>query len=444
MTAPEVLYVDDEEHLRRAASQTFALADITCQTLDHADAALSMIATGFDGVLVTDIRMPNTDGVTLMRKALELDPNLPIILVTGFGDVSLAVDCIKAGAYDFLEKPCDPEQLIACVERALERRRLIEDNAALRAQLGAGDIIEKYLPGRSRIIKELRAILSTVAATDTDVLITGETGTGKEQAARALHAASDRGVKPFVHINCAALPETMIESELFGYEAGAFPGATRPRFGKLEHARGGTLCLDEIDSLPVALQGKLLDVLHNRVITRLGSNDPIPLDMRVIAISKSDLDAAVAEGRFRSDLFYRLNVVTLNLPRLADRREDIPLLFSLLVQDTARRLDRSEPEVSAALLSHVAAQPWSGNIRELRNFAERHVLGLSNLSSASETAVTLADQMNAYEKSLISAAIAAHDGRLKAVYESLGLSRKTLYDKMQKHGLSREDFAKED
>ncbi len=443
MNNPQILYIDDEPHLRLAASQTFDLAGLTCEVLEHADLALDRIKGGFDGVVVSDIRMPDMDGVTFMEKALALKPDLAVILVTGYGDVALAVECIKNGAYDFLEKPCDPERLLACVRRAIERGRLLRENARLKDRVGTGDVIAKELPGRSVIMKDLRITLKTVAATDADVLITGATGTGKEHAARALHAASARAQKPFVHINCAALPDALIESELFGHEAGAFPGATRARFGKFEHARGGILCLDEIDSLAMPMQGKLLDVLHNRVITRLGSNDPVPLDIRVVALSKTDLVHASEQGLFRADLLYRLNVVSIDLPPLTNRREDIPLLYSLLLQDAADRVDQPVPALQAHELVELSSRDWPGNIRELRNFAERQVLGLNVQAEHTPPKMTLAEQMTIHEKSLISAAIAASGGRLKEAYTALGLSRKTLYDKMQKYDLNREDFVDE-
>lgn len=441
MTSPSVLFVDDEEHLRIAAAQTFELAEIDCRCVASADDALGFLDRDFGGVLVTDIRMPGTDGIALMQKALQMDADLPIIVVTGHGDVDLAVKCIKDGAYDFLEKPCEPARLIVCVRRALERRRLTLENRAMKEQLKLPSSVEKRLVGRSAPMVALRKRVTAVASTDADVLITGDTGTGKEVAARTIHRASERAKNPFVHVNCAALPDALIESELFGSEAGAFPGSTRARVGKLEHARGGTLCLDEIDSLPLALQAKLLDVLHNRCVTRLGSNDAIPLDIRVIAISKVRLEQAAAQGVFRPDLLYRLNVVTLDMPDLSERREDIPGLFTILAAEAAARYGRPNPDVPIDTLGDLSAQDWPGNVRELRNAAERFVLGLTEAQSGiQDAAPTLADRMAKHERALISATIMAHGGRLKETYESLGLSRKTLYDKMQKHGLAREDF----
>ena len=446
MSSEAVIFVDDEEHLRHAAAQTFELADIECDCLSSGEAALARLGRAFEGVLVTDIRMPGMDGVELFRRALELDPSLPVIIVTGHGDVDLAVACMKDGAYDFLEKPCEPARLVASVRRALEQRRLTLENRALRRQVGSSDVIESRLAGRSAVMVELRHAVRTIAATDADLLITGATGTGKEVAARAIHRVSERAKGNFVHINCAALPEALMENELFGHEVGAFPGATRARFGKLEHARGGTLCLDEIDSLPMHLQAKLLDVLHNRTVTRLGSNEEIALDIRVIAIAKTDLEEAVAAGAFRADLLYRLNVVTIQMPSLNERRADVPRLFQVLVSEAAARYKLAPPEVPAATLSSLSARDWPGNVRELRNEAERFLLGLpgANDSTVADDDLTLADRMAAHEKALISAAIAAHGGRLKDVYESLGLARKTLYDKMQRHGLARDGFVEDD
>ena len=439
----EVLFVDDEEHLRIAAAQTFDLAEIEATCCADANGALAHVAGSFDGVIVTDIRMPGMTGVELLGEIRRQDPDLPVILLTGHGDVDLAVKCIKEGAYDFLEKPCEPARLVATVTRALELRKLTLENRALRAQVASANVIEAQLTGRSKVMVALRQQVAAVAASHVDTLIHGATGTGKEICARTIHRASDRAEKPFVHVNCAALPANLMENELFGSEPGAFPGAMRARVGRLEHARGGILCLDEIDSLPVPLQAKLLDVLHNRWVTRLGSNDPIPLDIRVIALAKTNLEEAVANGTFRADLLYRLNVVSLAMPLLSERREDIPALFTIFVDEAAERYSVSTPETPPALLSRLAGQDWHGNLRELRNAAERMVLGLSDEREASPPQ-TLPDQVAAYEKSLIAAAIRAHGGRLKETYEALGLSRKTLYDKMQKHGLARADFTSDE
>jgi two-component system C4-dicarboxylate transport response regulator DctD len=443
-----VLFVDDEADLRQAAAQALSLEEIDVLPCASAAEALPHLSSEFPGILVTDIRMPGTDGTALMRAALERDEEMPVILVTGHGDVNLAVRSMREGAYDFIEKPYAPARLVETVRRALEKRRLTLENRALRAAVqteGGEDPISARLAGQSPPMLALRRQLRAVAATEADVLIEGATGTGKELAARALHEAGARADRPFVQINCAALPAELIESELFGHESGAFPGATRARFGKFEHARGGTVFLDEIDSLPLPLQAKLLHVVQNREVTRLGSNEVIPLDVRFVAASKQDLGAAAAEGRFRADLLYRLNVVTIRMPGLGERREDIPLLFLRLLAEIAHGMGRAAPEVPADMLAAIAARDWPGHVRELRNAAERFALGLE-IADAEDAAGpdTLSDRMAAHEKALIAAALAAHSGSLKATYEALGLSRKGLYEKMQKHGLDRTDYRADD
>lgn len=436
----EILFIDDEEDIRNAAAQSFELADLAVTCLPDAASALPIISRDFPGVIATDIRMHGMDGVALLRKALEIDPELPVIMVSGNADVAVAVACMKDGAYDFIEKPFAPEDLVACVRRALEKRRLTLENRSLRQKIGALHTVDETLIGRSAAMVSFRDTVRAVAATDAEVLITGDTGTGKEVTARAIHRASARSNGPFVQINCAALPDTLVESELFGHESGAFPGATRARYGKLEHARGGVLCLDEIDSLNIQTQAKLLDALHNRTVTRLGSNDSIPLDMRVIALSKSPLEEKVKAGTFRADLLYRLNVVTINVPPLSERQDDIPRLFAFLTMQAAARYNKPIKEVPAGLLNTLAARDWPGNVRELRNAAERFVLGLDFQDEGTSQDTSLPALMNSHEKALIAASIAAHGGRLKETYTALGLSRKTLYEKMQKHGIDRQDF----
>ncbi|WP_306025925.1 sigma-54-dependent transcriptional regulator [Oceaniradius stylonematis] len=447
MTGETILFVDDEEHLRLAAEQALQLADLPVTCLAQAEKALARISRNFPGILVTDIRMPGMDGIELMRRALEIDSEFPVILVTGHGDVELAVQCMREGAYDFLEKPYAPSRLVETVRRALDKRRLTLENRALRSQVGGRDAIEARLTGRSAAMVDLRHQIRAIAATEADVLIIGATGTGKEVAARALHRASTRGDWPFVHINCAALPEALIESELFGHEAGAFPGATRARYGKFEHGRGGTVFLDEIESMPQPMQAKLLHAIQNRAITRLGSNDPVELDVRFVAASKTDLEAEAAAGRFRSDLLYRLNVVTLRVPDLTERREDIPRLFVQLVNEAAARYKRPAPDVPGAVLNAVSARTWPGNVRELRNAADRFALGLDLAigdgavgATPVEGRANLSDKVADFERALIAASLTAHGGSLKETYEALGLSRKALYEKMQKYGLDRAAF----
>ena len=310
----------------------------------------------------------------------------------------------------------------------------------LKAAAGQADDLEQRLIGRSNAMIDLRRRIRTIGPSEADVLIVGETGAGKEVVARALHDLSPRARKPFVTIDCAAIPAALIESELFGHEAGAFPGALRARFGKFEHARGGTILLDDIASMPLDLQGKLLRVIEQRTVTRLGSNESVALDVRFMATARVPLEAEVDAGRFRADLLYRLNVVTLQVPPLSARREDIPLLFLRLLGEAASRHRTDPPTVPPAVVAQMAARDWPGNVRELRNAADRYALGLGEGSTSEDTPSRLAERVADFEKREIEAALAAHRGNLKPVYESLGLSRKTLWEKMQKHGLDKAQF----
>jgi len=442
MSEPTVLLVDDEEELRLATAQALELQDLKVDAFASAEDVLTRISYGFSGVVVSDIRMEGMDGMTLLQRIREIDHDIPVILVTGHGDVQLAVKAMREGAYDFLEKPFATPVLAGVIGRAMDRRALVLENRRLRAAAGKRDDIEVRLPGRTPVMVDLRYRLRAIGATDADTLIIGDTGTGKEVVALALHDISARAGRPFIVINCAALPETLIESELFGHEAGAFPGAMRPRYGKFEHGRGGTILLDEIGSLPIDLQAKFLRVLQERTITRLGSNESVALDVRFITTSKVDLEGEVAAGRFRADLFYRLNVATLRVPSLAQRHADVPLLFLQLVREASARYGREPMDVPPDVISDIAEREWPGNVRELRNAADRLVLGLdmrmgSGSSDDEKENIRLADKVGAFERQIIASTIAAHGGSLKPVYEQLGISRKTLYEKMQKYGLDK-------
>ena len=376
MSDTRVLLIDDEEEMRHSTAQALGLFGLDVDTFSNAEDVLELTGYSFPGVIISDIRMPGMDGMTLLQRIREVDAEIPVILVTGHGDVQLAVKAMREGVYDFLEKPFTAQHLAAIARRALDRRNLVLENRRLRAVAGKRDDIEARLPGRTQAMVDLRYRLRAIGATDADTLIIGETGAGKEVVARALHDISARADRPLIAINCAALPENLIESELFGHEAGAFPGAIRPRYGKFEHARGGTILLDEIGSLPFDLQAKFLRVLQERVITRLGSNEIVPLDVRFIATSKVNLEVEVAAGRFRADLLYRLNVATLHVPSLAQRKADIPLLFLQLVREAAARYVRNDVDVPPSLITEIAERAWPGNVRELRNAADRLVLGL--------------------------------------------------------------------
>jgi len=438
MTPTRVLLVDDDAQMRASTLQALELAGLSVTEFSSAEEVLDHAGSGLNGVVVSDIRMPGMDGMTLLQRLRDVDAELPVILITGHAEVQLAVEAMRRGAYDFIEKPFVAQSLIAVLRRAMEHRALVLDNRRLRAAAGQRDDMEARLPGRSAAMIDLRYRLRAIGASEADALIVGPTGVGKEVVAHAMHDLSPRNAKPFVAVNCAALPAELIESELFGHEAGAFPGAMRARFGRFEHARGGTVLLDEVGQMPLDVQAKLLRVLQERVIRRLGSNDAIPLDVRFIATSKTDLAVEVAKGAFREDLYWRLNVAMLRVPPLSARREDIPLLFLQLVREAAARHSAPDRTPEPEMLADLAGRDWPGNVRELRNMADRFVLGLDWMPGSSGPEVPrLADRVAGFERSVIAGAIAAHGGRLRRVYESLGVSRKTLYEKMQKHGLDR-------
>ena len=445
MMKSRVLLVDDDVAMRASTEQALELAGLHVTGFGSAEEVLGHAGPGLDGVVLSDIRMPGMDGMTLLQRLRDLDPDLPVILITGHAELQLAVEAMRRGAYDFIEKPFAAQNLIAVLRRALDHRTLVLENRRLRAAAGQRDDLEVRLPGRSAAMIDLRYRLRAIGSSEADALIIGPTGAGKEVVARAMHDLSPRAAKPFVAVNCAALPAAMIESELFGHEAGAFPGAMRARYGRFEHARGGTVLLDEVGSMPLDVQAKMLRVLQERTITRLGSNDALPLDVRFIATSKSDLAADVARGSFREDLYWRLNVAMLRVPPLAARREDIPLLFLQLVREAAARHSAPDRTPDPEFLAELAARDWPGNVRELRNAADRYVLGIDWIPGAvTPDALRLAERVAGFERSVIAATIAAHGGHLRRVYEQLGVSRKTLYEKMQRHGLDRRLIADDD
>jgi two-component system, NtrC family, C4-dicarboxylate transport response regulator DctD len=447
--AGRIILVDDDGDFRASAAQALDLAGFDVVSTDQPQDVPDLVGYGFAGVVLTDIRMPRMDGISLMQRIHAIDPALPVILMTGHGDVQLAVRAMREGAHDFVEKPCPGGQLSETCARALDFRRLVLENRVLRAAAGQKDDLETRLPGRSAAMIDLRRRMRTIGPAETDVLIIGETGTGKEVVARALHDLSPRAGRPFVTIDCAALPESQIESELFGHEAGAFAGAMRARYGRFEHARGGTVLLDDIGSMPLATQGKFLRVVQDRVVTPLGANETRPLDLRILATSRAPLEPEVAAGRFRADLFYRLAVVSLTVPPLAARREDIPILFARLLAEAAARQRVDPPHPGPAVLADLMRRDWAGNVRELRNAAERYALGLGAGDGAARTADPdptgrLADRVAGFERAEIIRALIAHRGVLRRVHESLGLSRKTLYEKMQKLGIDKTSLAADD
>ncbi|KQX06058.1 Fis family transcriptional regulator [Ensifer sp. Root423] len=442
---PTVYLVDDDNHLRKAMTQTLELAGLAVTPFASAAEALKTLDANFDGVVVSDIRMPGIDGLAFFRRIEAFDADLPVILVTGHGDIPMAVQALQDGVYDFIPKPFAADRLVQSVHRALEKRRLVMENRALkRAAETAGDNLP--LIGQTPVMERLRQTIRHIADTDVDVLVAGETGSGKEVVATLLHNWSRRRNGNFVALNCGALPETVIESELFGHEQGAFTGALKKRIGRIEHASGGTLFLDEIEAMPPATQVKMLRVLEAREITPLGTNQVRPVDIRVIAAAKIDLGDPAQRGDFREDLYFRLNVVTLSIPPLRERRDDIPLLFSHFLTRAAERFKRDAPVVTSAVQRHLMTHAWPGNVRELSHFAERVALGVEGplgqpIAPTEQPGFALPERLERYEAEILKEVLRAQRGDVKATIEALGIPRKTFYDKLQRHGINRADYA---
>ncbi|MBC3953355.1 MULTISPECIES: sigma-54-dependent transcriptional regulator [Pseudomonas] len=436
-----VIVVDDEAPIREAVEQWLSLSSFNVQVYSRAEDCLANLPEHFPGVILSDVRMPGMNGMELLSRIQAIDADLPVILLTGHGDVPMAVDAMREGAYDFLEKPFSPEVLLRNLRRALEKRELILENRRLHEQADTRTQLEATLLGVSPGLQTLRRQVLDLSQLPVNVVIRGETGSGKEMVARCLHDFGPRAHKPFVALNCAAIPEQLFEAELFGHESGAFTGAQGKRIGKLEYADGGTLFLDEIESMPLAQQVKLLRVLQDKKLERLGSNKAIDVDLRIVAATKPDLLEEARAGRFREDLAYRLTVAELRLPPLRERREDIPLLFAHFASAAAQRLGRSAPELSGAQLGQLLSHDWPGNVRELANAAERQILGLTSPPTVqTDPGQSLAAQQEAFEAQCLRAALARHKGDIKAVLEELQLPRRTLNEKMQRHGLLREMF----
>ena len=439
----EVILVDDDPDVLAGVGQMLELADFSVTPLDNGGDIRERLASERLGVIVSDIRMPELDGLSLLEEVRSFDADLPVILITGHGDVPMAVEAMRNGAYDFIEKPFSSDRLIQSVTKAVEKRSLTNENRRLRRELENASGIESILRGQSPGIAALREQVRRCAAADVDVLIYGETGTGKELVARCLHQFSDRSKGHFVAINCAALPETLLQSEFFGYAAGAFTGASRRRTGKFEYAHGGTVFLDEIEGMPLHLQAELLRVLENRVIVRLGENEEIPINIRVVSAAKTDLSRAVEDGKFRADLFYRLNVLSMAIPPLRERLEDIPLLFQHFMHQTLGEGEES-PALTPQLLNTLMTHGWPGNVRELQAAATRHALGFpievdpEELNGGSvATSGTLDEIVARLERHVIRSALVSSDGSVEQASQLIGVPKRTLYHKIKSLGIEK-------
>jgi two-component system C4-dicarboxylate transport response regulator DctD len=434
-----VLLVEDDDDVRVSTAQALGLAGFTVESFPSVERARAQIAFGVPAVVVCDVLLPGLSGTDWLPEIRRIDAELPVVLVTGHGHIAMAVQAMREGAYDFIEKPFTSERLAAIVRHAVERRALALQVRALHDALENWNGIQATLIGRSAQMQQVRRVVMTLAQTSADVLIYGETGTGKELVARCLHDHSERRRQNFVPVNCGGLPETLAESELFGHEAGAFTSANRVRVGKFEHAHGGTLFLDEIESMPLAVQVKLLRALQERSIERVGSNKAVPVDCRVVAASKDDLKSLSDEHKFRADLYYRIGVAIVELPPLRERREDIPLLFENFTLMAASRYERAAPLLSNAQLADLMAYGWPGNVRELRNVADRFVLGLlgdrlTQVRGAADRAPGLPhglpQQVEQFERAVIVEELRRHKGDQTSTAQALGVARQTLHDKL--------------
>jgi len=445
MTEPTVLVADDESGVRESVGRVLRHEGFRVIPAEDGDAALAALREGGVDLLLADLRMPGLDGLELLRAAKLLTPEVEIVVLSGHGTVEEAVAAMKEGAYDFLTKPFERAQLVHTVRQALEHRTLLLKNRSLQRRLdelvGAGEII-----GESAAIRQVLALVNRVAPTAATVLIQGESGTGKELVARALHDGSPRSGLPFIRVNCAALPETLLESELFGYERGAFTGAATRKQGRFELADGGTLLLDEAGDLSAATQAKLLRVLQEGEFERLGGTKTLKVDVRLVAATNQDLALLVTQRRFREDLYYRLNVIAIEIPPLRQRAEDIPLLAGHFLRVHAAKNHREIDGFTEAALGRLRAYPWPGNVRELEHAVERAViltrgklLDLADLPpavsqvepAARVVPIPLGMPLSEVEQRLIEETLRLTKGNKELAAKFLGIASRTIYRKLK-------------
>ena len=444
-TQGKLLIVDDELSVRDSLSKWFHEEGYEVATAENASDALTRLAQQRWDAALVDIKMHGTDGIELQRRMHEVDPELIVIIMTGYASVETAVAALKNGAYDYVTKPLDPDEIAHLVKNALAHKRTAQENVLLRETVAEvarpGELI-----GQSAAMRKIFDAIETVGPTDATVLITGESGTGKELVARAIHQASPRKFHPLVVIHCGALTETLLESELFGHEKGAFTGAQYRKKGKFEIAEGGTVFLDEIGDITLKTQTDLLRVLQEREITRVGGNQIIKVDFRCIAATNKDLEKLIDEGKFRPDLFYRLNVFRIELPPLRERREDIPVLVDHFVRKFSLAMNKHITRVSPAAMNQLQQQPWVGNVRELENAVERAmVVGQEPELREGDFIFKAQDSSNGasgkkleeMERAHILRVVEECGGNQSHAAEILDIDRVTLYHKLKKYGWTR-------
>ncbi|WP_297824752.1 sigma-54 dependent transcriptional regulator [uncultured Desulfovibrio sp.] len=450
-----ILVVDDDDAHRGMLRTMLRSWGYTVEEAADGDNAVALVHEKAFDVVLTDVRMTRMDGISALKGILAYNPALPVVLMTAYSSVETAVEALRLGAYDYLIKPLDFEALRHTLEQAIEHSRLSVENRELRRQLTDAAARPDIL-GRSQAIKEMLQIISTVAPTEATVLITGESGTGKELVARALHEGSARAARPLVTVNCAALAENLLESELFGHEKGSFTGADRRREGRFMQANGGTLFLDEIGEMPLPLQAKLLRALQQREVQRVGSDTPITVDVRVLAATNRDLRREAAEKRFREDLYFRLNVISIEVPSLCRRSEDIPLLAAHFLQRFAERNRKNIKGFAPQALDSMLRYSWPGNVRELENAVERAVIlcngdlitgrelpasvvdapAAATTAAAPEGDISLAGlSLDTVERRAIEETLRQTGDNKSEAARRLGITRATLHNKLRKYGL---------
>ncbi len=444
---PCLLIVDDELHVRESLGHWFTEDGYEVATASSGKEALAVLGRQHFDVVITDIKMPGMDGIELQRHIHETDPDVAVLVITAYASVSTAVQALKDGAYDYLVKPFDPEELSRVVEKACEKIRLAEENVALKQQIASA--APKLIIGASREMQRVMELVESVAATDATVLVRGESGTGKELVARLIHMQSPRAFGPLVAVNCGALPEGILESELFGHEKGSFTGAAGQRKGKLELADGGTLFLDEIGEIPAKVQVELLRALEDHKITRVGGTQEIKIDFRVICATNRDLEEAVRQGTFREDLYYRINVFEIDIPPLRDRPEDILPIAEHFLEKFSSAMGRRVTGLSPSARMMVLKYQWPGNVRELANAIERALvvcrgkeiepqhLPILSRSTSQDGGDPDDLSMQAIEKKHILRVLKLNEFNVTHTAKALEIDRVTLYNKMRKYGIER-------
>jgi len=444
-TNPGILIVDDEPAVRNALREWFRKDGFDADSAGDGHEALKMMADRSWDIFLLDVKMPKMDGIELQRRIMEIEPHAVVIMITAYASVDTAVEALKHGAFDYLTKPIDPDDLSRIVRKAVEHQKLKAENHQLRSHINELES-ESILIGESSSLREITRLIDTVSQSDVTVLIRGESGTGKELVARMIHNNSARRNLPLVPVNCGALTESLLESELFGHEKGAFTGAVYRHKGKLEMANGGTLFLDEVGTISPKTQVDLLRVLETKTFSRLGGNQVISVDFRVICATNQNLEQMVSDGEFRNDLYYRLNVFEIVVPPLRDRSDDIPLLADHFMKRYARKLNKPIDTVSPGAMEALCAHTWPGNVRELANAIERaSVLCQGNQIQASDLPLRMNEvpeipkqsSLDDVERSYIERVLGEQNWNITRSASVLGIDRVTLYNKIKKYGLQK-------